>query len=67
MNSENNFYNHHCIFANEYYITALHNYLFFQSKINVASLGVRAIQKRLLSSGFSKTVDIQVSVNDFLT
>ncbi len=40
---------------------------FFQSKINVASLGVRAIQKCLLSSGFSKTVDIQVSVNDFLT
>lgn len=32
----------------------------FQSKVNIASLGVRQIQKRITSSGFTKTVDIQV-------
>lgn len=31
-----------------------------KSKVNIASLGVRQIQKRIASSGFSKTVDIQV-------
>ena len=35
----------------------------FQSKVNIASLGVRQIQKRITSSGFTKTVDIQVSYN----
>lgn len=30
------------------------------SKVNIASLGVQQIQKRIASSGFSKTVDIQV-------
>jgi hypothetical protein len=33
----------------------------FQGKINVASLGPRALQKRIKSSGFSRTVDVQVS------
>ncbi|PFX30977.1 hypothetical protein AWC38_SpisGene4212 [Stylophora pistillata] len=31
-----------------------------KSKVNIASLGVRQIQKHIASSGFSKTVDIQV-------
>ena len=39
----------------------------FQSKVNIANvvniLGVRQIQKRITSSGFTKTVDIQVSYN----
>ena len=34
---------------------------FLKSKVNIASLGVRQIQKRVASSGFSKTVHIQVS------
>ena len=39
------------------------NYFYspFQGKINVASLGPRALQKRVKSSGFSRTVDVQVS------
>ena len=36
--------------------------IYFQSKVNIASLGVRQIQKRIKSSGFTKTVDIQVSI-----
>lgn len=31
-----------------------------QSKVNVASVGVRQIQKTILDSGFSRTVDVQV-------
>lgn len=36
--------------------------IYFQSKVNIASLGVRQVQKRIKSSGFTKTVDIQVSI-----
>lgn len=31
-----------------------------QCKVNVASIGVRQIQKRILASGFPRTVDVQI-------
>ena len=34
---------------------------FFQIKVNIASFGVREIQKRISLSGCSRTVDIQVT------
>ena len=41
------------------------NYIFsfshVKSKTNIASLGVRQIQRRITCSGFTRTVDVQVN------
>ena len=34
----------------------------FQAKVNVAAIGVRQLQKRIASSGFVKSANIQVKI-----